>query len=116
MARKVISVAVDPEQILKGDVIIIKRTFFDPNVPGKLRTNCTKCGCLFDTQLRRMVNLDSKNERRCEVRNVPQCPACRSKKVKPAEATQPIPPPDLRAIEADHVRAIEAAENEGMPS
>lgn len=81
-ARK-ISVSIDPQNITKGDVIIIKRTYFDPSAKNKLRTRCTKCDGLFDTELRRMESIDSTGERRLEVRNIPQCKTCRSVR-KPA--------------------------------
>jgi hypothetical protein len=81
-ARK-ISVSIDPQNITKGDVIIIKRTYFDPSAKNKLRTRCTKCDGLFDTELRRMESIDSSGERRLEVRNIPQCKTCRSVKKKP---------------------------------
>lgn len=84
MSLQHIAVAVDPELINKGDVVIIKRSFF---VPGQgLKTRCTKCADLFPTELRRMERLLSGGRRAVEVRNVPQCRACRSFK---ASATAP---------------------------
>src|SRR5438874_1063407 len=76
MSLQHIKVAVDPDLVLKGDVIIIKRTYFDPSAKLKLVTICTNCGEKFPTELRRMQNA---GKRRLEVRNVPQCASCRSR-------------------------------------
>src|SRR6266498_2827976 len=82
--------AVDHEQPLLGDVVIIKRTYVDPKAtPGKqLQTLCTDCGQLFTTSFRRMGRLGSR--RACEVRNVPQCSPCRSKYAEARKAAKSI--------------------------
>lgn len=110
---KRISVTIDSEKFMKGDVIIIKRTFWDPRRKDKLSTLCTKCGDSFRTELRRMERLDKKGVRSCEVRNVPQCQKCRRWR---GEMTPLITDP-ARLLPA-HVEAheIERAEGEGMPS
>lgn len=76
MGRRIIRTDIDDTDLLKGDVLIVKRTFVDRR--GKLQTTCTKCGRLFPTTFRRMAPLFSKRSRACEVRNIPQCPFCRS--------------------------------------
>jgi hypothetical protein len=76
MSLQHIKVAIDPEKVLKGDVIIIKRTYFDPSAKLKLVTICTNCGNQFPTELRRM---QATGKRGLEVRNVPQCAPCRSR-------------------------------------
>jgi hypothetical protein len=76
MSLQHIRTAVDPEQILKGDVVIIKRTYASFAGSGQHRTKCTKCGNLFPTEYRRMAK---SGKRQLEVRNIPQCRPCRSR-------------------------------------
>jgi serine/threonine protein kinase HipA of HipAB toxin-antitoxin module len=76
MSLQHIRTAVDPELVLKGDVVIIKRTYTDHAGRGQHRTVCTRCSNLFPTELRRMA---SSGSRALEVRNIPQCRPCRSR-------------------------------------
>jgi len=101
MSLQHIEVAVDPEQTAKGDVVIIKRSFWNAK-DGRLETRCTHCGKVFKTELRRMERLYSYGKRQVEVRNIPQCPTCRSRyrKEKAAQAKlQKALPPALPRIE-----------------
>jgi hypothetical protein len=100
-----ISVAVNPDLILKGDVIIIKRTYFDPSAPMRLVTKCTRCAGTFPTELRRMQSLDSYGKRRCEVRNIPQCPPCRSRYPKKCPSYLGIPITDPSRLLPAHCGA-----------
>jgi hypothetical protein len=76
MSLQHIRTAVDPDLVLKGDVVIIKRTYTDHAGRGQHRTVCTRCSNLFPTELRRMA---SSGSRALEVRNIPQCRPCRSR-------------------------------------
>lgn len=83
MSLTIIKAAVDHDAILKGDVVIIKRTFVrtkrttPAGSSDQLITICTKCNELFPTSFRRMSRLHGDGKRRCEVRNIPCCPKCR---------------------------------------
>jgi hypothetical protein len=103
MSLQRIKTAVDHQQPQLGDVVIVKRTVCDVSAPAgkQLQTICTKCGSKFPTQFRRMSR---KGEGRdCEVRNIPQCSACRSKK-KAVVVVNPLRP-QFKA--GDIVRCIE---------
>lgn len=65
-----IRTVVDHESYMKGDVIIAKHQF---HTPSGLQTLCSRCQKLFPTTFRRMAKWA------LEVRNVPQCPACRGR-------------------------------------
>lgn len=89
-----IAVSVDPSTPMKGDVVIIKRTYFNPDVPQKLSTICTRCDGSFPTELRRMQSLDEGGKRSVEVRNIPQCKTCRGRYARaPKHALVPLAEP-----------------------
>lgn len=80
---RVIRTVVDPTRAMLGDVIIAKRTYFDGG--GRLESLCTSCDDVFPTSFRRMERITGPGKRRVEVRNVPQCPACRNEASKRAK-------------------------------
>lgn len=104
-----IRVAIDQADFMKGDVVIVKRTFVQgrelASTP-KLLTRCSSCKEFFPTQYRRMGRAGTR--RACEVRNVPQCSKCRGRYAREAREAK------RNAIDVD-VQAIANAENEGMP-
>jgi hypothetical protein len=81
MSLKHIRTAIDPEQFMKGDVVIVKRTYVNVLGNGKHETRCTHCSKFFPTTYRRMGRYGT--ARACEVRNVPQCSKCRGRYRKP---------------------------------
>ena len=107
-----IRASIDRADVMKGDVVIVKRTYFDPRQPvgQQLRTICTRCGDSFPTQFRRMGAFGS--ARACEVRNIPECSDCRSsyRRKKKADVVPPIDLAKVPAIEwkaGDQVEVIE---------
>ena len=90
MSLQHIKIAVDHDDFIKGDVVIVKRTYVDPRATAgrQMQTLCTRCHKLFPTTFRRMSG--PQGGRWCEVRNVPQCLACRSRYRKEKVAALPL--------------------------
>lgn len=101
MSLQHIRTAVDPDLVLKGDVVIIKRTYTDHAGRGRHRTVCTRCSNLFPTELRRMA---SSGPRALEVRNIPQCRPCRSRYSAERRFKKAL----LAAIDEHNARALPA--------
>lgn len=108
MSLSFIRTAIDREQPPLGDVVIVKHSKFQPSAPLQLVTICSHCGKDFPAQFRRMGKPGTK--RALEVRNVPQCPACRSrypKKAKTAAAQQELELRPKPLGPGDVVRCVE---------